>query len=588
MREHNTPLMARINRMFGVIIALACVVLSIFSFVLNLKSQFSDTATQSNALLRTMAQGINTQLSQVELIVQELAYDKALIDLLQEENVTSQILSIAFSVDSAVKTNEVYLSNLSADLVVLSRSDDILESYSTIVHESHFAGDPFFGDFLECSAMSTWGPPVSNMPFTLTSDVMLPYYRKVITGMSTRLGTVRCAVSVRRLFSPLTQYDGQATLMVLRGGDTLFTQGEASMPGDVREGVWLEGQTFYCCVPLNSLNASLILCMPIAQIRHSATRSTALSSLAILLLGLALLLVTRRIVRAMLARLHSLADAVDAIPQGANAVALPEEGDDEVGRLALAFSSLLDRVSTYYDTLLLKEKDKRHAQSLALQYQINPHFLFNSLYWLQLKMEEQGVTPALPNSIEQLGRVLRYNLLGSREALLSEEREHILAYVDFVSAMKDGHIHLTEVVMLETLQNARILRFTLQPLLENAIQHGYVPGQDMHIRIAFHADEAHDHFAIEVHNDGRPIPPEKLQELHERLQRAARMDLPVPQGESGHGTALCNLARRLALTYGDDAQLFFDPGAGDTCVRILLPLSQCMRKETAHEHPDRR
>ena len=65
MREHNTPLMARINRMFGVIIALACVVLSIFSFVLNLKSQFSDTATQSNALLRTMAQGINTQLSQV-------------------------------------------------------------------------------------------------------------------------------------------------------------------------------------------------------------------------------------------------------------------------------------------------------------------------------------------------------------------------------------------------------------------------------------------------------------------------------------------------------------------------------------------
>ena len=103
-------------------------------------------------------------------------------------------------------------------------------------------------------------------------------------------------------------------------------------------------------------------------------------------------------------------------------------------------------------------------------------------YWLQLQMEEQGVDPALTASIESLGRVLHYNVLGSREAMLSEEEEQIWAYVDFASATKDHQVSLA-VDLPEALRSARILRFTLQPLLENAIRHGYVPVSYTHLDV---------------------------------------------------------------------------------------------------------
>ncbi len=192
---------------------------------------------------------------------------------------------------------------------------------------------------------------------------------------------------------------------------------------------------------------------------------------------------------------------------------------------------------------------------------------------------------ALTASIEQLGQVLHYNMLGSRLALLSEEEEQILAYVGFVGAMKENRIRLS-IHMPEELKNAQILRFTLQPLLENAIGHGFIPGKDLHIGIEFATNEAEGLFEIAVHNDGRQIPPDRLAELQERADAAALDGIPMAD-QKGHGTALNNLARRLALTYGSVARLLVESGEGDTCIRILLPLHQCLRREDAHENPDR-
>ncbi|MGN0801496.1 MAG: sensor histidine kinase [Candidatus Faecivicinus sp.] len=586
MKEHYVPLMVRINRMFAVIVTLACVILSAFSYQLNQQTHLSDIGSQNTMLLRTMAQSIDVQLAQVEIITQEMAYDAELIALLQERNISSQILSIGFSVNKKMLQNEVYLAQLSADMVALSRSDAIIEDYNTLIHESRLSQNEVFIDFCNGPQLSAWGSPERQILSTSSSELVIPYYHKVVTGVNNRIGAVRCAVSVRKLLAPLIQYGAEGTLMVMRGSEELFRQGDAPRPEQLRAEYWREGDELYFSTHLDRLNASLVMCVDYTQIRGAALRDTAFSALAIFILGVELLLVTRRVVRAMLARLHSLTDAVSAIPQGIYNISLPEGGPDEVGRLADAFSSLLERIGAYYDALLQKEKDKRHAQSMALQNQLNPHFLFNSLYWLQLQMEEQNVDPDLTASIEHLGNVLHYNLLGSREALLEEEEEHILAYVSFVSATKGSHLHLT-IHMPDELRSARILRFTLQPLLENAIQHGYVSGQDMRISIEFRADADADQFEIAVHNDGKQIPPDKLAELQERLDAASLDGIPVADRETGHGTALCNLARRLALTYDESAQLIVKSEECDTCVRILLPLSQCLRKETPHENADR-
>lgn len=579
MDKKHMPLMTKINLMFGAIILFVCAALSVFSFVLNRQNNLSETASRNTVILRTMAQSIDSQMAQVEIITQEMAYDSELIRLFRGESTSAQILSIAFSVGEKIQKNEVYLSGLSADMLALSKSDEMIESYVTAINESRMAGDEFYTAFCDSSQLSAWGVPQMTAVPVLSGEEVIPYYHKVVTGINTRIGTVRCAVSTRQLFKPLSEYAGDESLMIIRDGTVIYARGEAAPPEQLHAQQWQEGKTLYVSEPLGCLDAMLVMGTDIALITRQSLQDTALYVMAILLLGVILLMVAHSMLRAILSRLHSLTHAAGEIPLGIDPVTLPEEGPDEVGSLVRAFNSLLERISTYYDEIIQKEKDKRHAQSMALQYQLNPHFLFNSLYWLQLQMEEQNVDERLTASIEQLGQVLRYNLMGSREALLSEEEEHILAYVGFVSAKKGDHFDLS-IDMPQALRTAKILRFTLQPLLENAIQHGYVPGRKMRISIAFSADEAKGLFEIAVRNNGRMIEPDTLAALQERLDAAAALDgIPMADQKTGHGTALANLARRLALTYGEKADFTIESNAVETCMRIQLPLEECLRRE---------
>ena len=586
MKRRDRSLMAKINGMFAIIIVLACVALSVFSYRLNRQAYLSDLSSQSAVVARTLAQSVEARLMQVEIITAEMACNDDLVRLLREESMAKQILAMVFTVRDEMLDHEAYLATLSADMVALSVNESIPEDYNTLVHESRLDDNAFYRRFRESGARSAWGGPEQPMQDVGASGPVLPYYYTVISGLNRRVGTVRCAVSATRLFAPLLDYEGPGTLTVAREGETLFARGDGG-PLRLEAGQWREGSRLYFSAALESLDAQLVLGLDYGAVQMEALRGTAGAVLSILLMGVLLLIVARRVLRAILARLHRLTDAGGAIPEGVYDVKLPEEGPDEVGRLARAFGSLLSRVGAYYDALLQKEKDKRRAQSMALQYQINPHFLFNSLYWLQLRMEEEGVDSGLTESIEQLGRVLHYNLLGVSEALLSEEEQHILAYVSFASAMKGFDIRLT-IDMPEALRNVRILRFTLQPLLENAIQHGCAPGQSLSIAIAFSADRAADRFEIAVRNDGKRIPPDKLRALQARLETAARDGIPRADAQSGHGTALCNLARRLALTYEEAARLTVRSDDEETCVTIVLPLSRCLGKEEEnHETADR-
>ena len=593
MKGGYLPLTAKLNRMFSAVILITCVVLSIFSYRMNMQSQLSAQSRQSELLLQTMAQSINAQMAQVEIIAQETAYDEDVIQLLRMDRMTDQILSIVATMGAKFQRTEAYLSGLGLDIVLLSEDDATVEGYNVIVHGSRLSQDAFYQQFLNSTEIAAWGVAKERaFPFTsafVSEGVdVIPYYHKVVIGLNTRIGVVRCQVEADALFSALAEYEGDATLMVLSDAGPLFFHGDAgAIPQAVRGQSWQENERMYFAIELDALDASLVMGVPYAELHALVMRDIVLSIALIALSGLVLLLIARRMVTAMLRRLNALTDAVAAIPDGNYNVSLPEGGPDEVGQLAHAFASLIARVGEYYDELLHKEKDKRTAQAMALQYQINPHFLFNSLYWLQLQMEEQGVDPALTASIESLGKVLHYNLLGSREALLSEEEEQIGAYVDFASATKDHQLSLT-VDLPEALRSARILRFTLQPLIENAIRHGYTPGKPLHLRVEFVADAENGLFEIAVHNDGRQMSADQIAELQERLDGAALDGIPVADRRTGHGTALSNLARRLYLTYGEAAQILFESGGGDTCVRIRLPLSVCMRGGIGHADTDRR
>ena len=146
------------------------------------------------------------------------------------------------------------------------------------------------------------------------------------------------------------------------------------------------------------------------------------------------------------------------------------------------------------------------------------------------------------------------------------------AYVSFMSSMKGSEISL-DIDLPQSLRCSTVPRFTLQPLLENAIQHGFVKGAPLHLHVSFQAKHGGSALHITVSNDGKPIPPDRLAQLNAYLQQPAE---DHPAG----GVGLRNIKRRLVLFYGETVSMTVASDVQNTQVTITLPASKEQQKET--------
>ena len=137
----------------------------------------------------------------------------------------------------------------------------------------------------------------------------------------------------------------------------------------------VENNAYYIAQPLERLGLTLLICTELQPLRAQALYNALVNMAAISFVGLLLLAVSHIQVRKMLSHLEQTRKAVIDLPEGADLSSrLPDTWNDEAGELAAAFKRLNSRVNEYYHRLLQEEKDKRHAQQIALQYQLNPHF----------------------------------------------------------------------------------------------------------------------------------------------------------------------------------------------------------------------
>lgn len=192
------------------------------------------------------------------------------------------------------------------------------------------------------------------------------------------------------------------------------------------------------------------------------------------------------------------------------------------------------------------ESELRSAQLRALSGQLDPHFLFNALNTLGAVMyEDLGRADRL---LSDLGRVLRAGLEQGALPLwsLGQERGHTERYVALLLARFGDRLQVTWDVA-PGLEQARVPRFALQLLVENAVKHNQERTGPLHVRLG--ARREGDTLQLEVEDDGRGFAP--------------------PHGE---GVGLSTLQRVLALAYGAGARLERGAGSsGGARVRLLLP-----------------
>jgi len=204
---------------------------------------------------------------------------------------------------------------------------------------------------------------------------------------------------------------------------------------------------------------------------------------------------------------------------------------------------------------------------LALQSQMNPHFLFNTLESINWKAIELTKGPNRINDmIRDLSSILKYVLQSpSGRETLANEIKHARDYLRIQRVRFKGRFSVRWDLQ-SGLEQRKVIRFLLQPLLENAIYHG-IREKEGHGLITIRASEARGCLRIVVSDDGKGIEPRQLAEIRRRLEDESA------EVEAGPGSiGLANTNRRIRLTFGDDYGLSLEsePGRG-TSVTVELP-----------------
>ncbi|MFP4211445.1 MAG: sensor histidine kinase [Alkalispirochaeta sp.] len=210
------------------------------------------------------------------------------------------------------------------------------------------------------------------------------------------------------------------------------------------------------------------------------------------------------------------------------------------------------------------ERHLREAQLVALQSQINPHFLFNTLNSVARTARIEGARGS-ERLIRGLSSVLRYILRNPRQSVSLREEMRVIEDYLALQAVRFGSRLIYRIEVADTVEDVQIPPLILQPLVENAVIYGVEPKEEGGtVTVSAAADTGGNRLVLTVRDDGTGMDQEMIGELMRR-----EIDTT---GDATSGIGVLNVRARLALFFGEDHRFSIDgaPGTGTT-VTVEVP-----------------
>lgn len=233
--------------------------------------------------------------------------------------------------------------------------------------------------------------------------------------------------------------------------------------------------------------------------------------------------------------------------------------DDEIGHLSMKFNQMMDRIRN-----LKEQEDKRKYELQALQAQINPHFLYNtldSIIWMAETNDSNIVAMT-----EALAKLFRISLnKGNEEISLERELEHVKNYL-IIQSMRYADKFTYEISAEPGVERCRTIKLILQPIVENCIYHGIKKKRGTG-KITIRAYRREQNLIIEVSDDGCGMP--------EEICRKILSDEIESENISGSGIGVKNVNERIQLRFGKKYGLSYSSEEGvGTTVTYVLPYNE--------------
>lgn len=236
------------------------------------------------------------------------------------------------------------------------------------------------------------------------------------------------------------------------------------------------------------------------------------------------------------------------------------ERKDEIGHLNRAFIRMSGNIRNLFAKLDKESREKEQYRYESMRAQLNPHFLFNtltSIRWMALIRGADNIV----DSIDALASVLKYSLsYNNEEVTLKDELENIRSFI-YIHNLRYQERCVLEILVSEEMEDLKMMKFILQPIVENSIIHGMdKTKKELNIRVYGYTED--DILLLFVEDDGIGITKEAMEKFSSAEHRG-RMT----------GIGLKNVDACIRMTYGEQYGLTIESmKTGGTCVTYRLPV----------------
>lgn len=341
----------------------------------------------------------------------------------------------------------------------------------------------------------------------------------------------------------------------------------------------------------------LVVSMPVAELRKpiSTIRTTTLVVGVLTLAGT--LWLASRFGRSITKPILILKEGMRETEKG-NWRRLETDGrQDELGGLMRSYNLMVTRLSEMiervYEAELTTQKaalelqetrlERQQAEFQALQLQINPHFLYNTLETIKCYAVVQD-SDEITEMVEAMAFMLRYSIQTNLEEItIANELRHVLSYMTILKH-RIGREFEIDVVIPPALLLAKTVRLTLQPLIENIFQHAFSNGIEDRHYIRIDARIEGDRLYVLVEDNGSGMSRERLDELREKLNLNQLADTEGDSRYHRGGIGIMNVHRRIQMVFGEQYGLSVESKENEGTRMILsMPVErgkECFKNKT--------
>lgn len=304
----------------------------------------------------------------------------------------------------------------------------------------------------------------------------------------------------------------------------------------------------------------MVSIIPYEDITNASTRITKTIIIIIFIIFAAVFSLCLLFIRGTLRRISDLSTATKLVQKGDFEIKFDNIGNDELGNLMASFSTMSSRLSILLSEKYELGKALKNQELTALQAQINPHFLYNSLNMISCIAIKNSI-PEIEKAISTLSKFYKLSLNKGKDLLsVKDEIEHVTLYASILNSRYENKIKFM-LDIDELIYNFYVVKIILQPIIENSILHGILEKENREGTIKLTAKLYGNSIIFTVEDNGVGMNSDMVESI---LYKTTNIN------PTGYG--LRNVNNRIQLFYGYEYGIHIESKLGfGTKVTIIIP-----------------